>query len=88
VRRSFTAAVTIYSLAGGRIAAADCLLYLDVEPFVATAWSGDLYNVAPAVELGDGTYLLRLPGGKVGRITLERDAEGGLRFRGEGPSPV
>lgn len=87
MRRSFTAAVHLYSLAGVRLSAADCLLYLDVEPFTPTAWSGDLRNLHPAA-LPPGKYLLRLPGGHAGRIDLYAEASGTLAFTGEGPVPL
>jgi len=87
VRRSFRAAVHLYSLAGVRLTAADCLLYIDIAPFTRTAWSGDLSNVR-AAPLPPGHYLLRLPGGRAGRIELYADEAGVLTFTGEGPPPM
>lgn len=89
MRRSFEAKVHVYSTAGLRLVAADCLLFIDVVPFARTAWGGELTGCEPTSGLGaDGPYLLRLPGGVVRPIQLWTDAPGHFVFTGEGDIPV
>lgn len=84
MRRTFTAAVHLYTTAGRRVAAANCLLYIDVEPFTRTAWGGTLSEIAAEQPLHDGPYILRLPGGRTAHIALTLAANGSASFTGEG----
>jgi hypothetical protein len=89
VRRTFTAAVHLYSPAGARLAAAECLLYIDVEPFATTIWGGELSSLQPERALAAGEqYLLRLPNGQVRRVTLGAVGQGRAAFDGEGTMPL
>ena len=84
MRRTFTANIHLYSTAGRRVAAAACLLYIDVEPFTRTQWGGTLSEIAAEQPLHDGSYLLRLPDGRTPRIALTLAADGCATFTGEG----
>ncbi len=84
MRRTFTAAVHLYSTAGRRVAAAACLLYIDVEPFARTQWGGTLSQIAAEQPLHDGPYILRLPDGRTARIALTLVGDGTAGFTGEG----
>jgi len=84
VRRTFTATVQLYTTAGARAAAADCLLYIDVAPFAQTEWGGTLSNVVAEQPLRDGAYILRLPGGRTARITVALRPGANASFIGEG----
>ncbi len=84
MRRTFTAAVHLYTTAGRRVAAAACLLYIDVEPFARTEWGGTLTQIAAEQPLGNGPYILRLPDGRTFRIVLTLGDGGDGQFTGEG----
>ena len=84
MRRTFTAAIHLYTTAGRRVAAAACLLYIDVEPFARTQWGGTLSEIVAEQPLHDGPYILRLPDGRTARIALARAADGSASFTGEG----
>lgn len=88
MRRTFTAAVHLYTTAGRRVAAAACLLYIDVEPFARTEWGGTLSQIAAEQPLGDGPYILRLPDGRTFRITLAIGDGASAEFTGEGPIAI
>ncbi|HLZ72534.1 MAG TPA: hypothetical protein VKV26_21725 [Dehalococcoidia bacterium] len=84
MRRTFTAAIRLYTIAGARAAAAECLLYIDVEPFSRTRWGGTLSKIVAEQPMHDGPYLLRLPGGRTARIKLTLEPGATATFTGEG----
>ncbi|HZQ35237.1 MAG TPA: hypothetical protein VFD32_04840 [Dehalococcoidia bacterium] len=84
MRRTFTASVHLYTTAGRRVAAAACLLYIEIEPFARTEWGGTLSQIAAEQPLGNGPYILRLPDGRTARIALTLAEDGTAAFTGEG----
>jgi hypothetical protein len=80
--------VRLYTTSGARVAAATCLLYIDVEPFARTRWGGRLSEIAAEQPLRDGPYILRLPDGRTAGIVLTLAADATASFIGEGPIAI
>jgi hypothetical protein len=85
--RQFRARVHLFSLEKQRLAEADCLLAVDLQPFTATRWSGVLTNVRPSLPVS-GRYLLRFPNGRAAHVDLGADEMTGCPFEGLGTLPM
>jgi hypothetical protein len=85
--RHFRARAHLFSMEKQRLAEADCLLSVDLQPFTATRWTGMLTNVQPGVPPA-GRYLLRLPNGRAAQVDLGADELTGCPFVGLGTLPM